>query len=358
MHRTRLSSYLACSILLLLAPLGHADTEEPGSDNVQRGVKAEPIQRGAPVYPIAELNRGQQGWVELSFVVTVDGKVIDPVVQDSSGSEFFESAALRTVEDWEYTPARWNDEAVQQCENKVMITFALEGEEKNVSPAFNRRYRKVDEALTGDELDEAKELLDTSFESLGMTLAEIAWYSTLQVRYYGSTGNKDAQLKALRRATASDGKWVDDALYPNLLVVKATRELENSDFSAALSTYDKLLKTKSDAPQIEYLQPIFESVQNKIASSKTFQVPAEIFDNEKCEDCKGNWDYRLLRQKFSLAAISGELGDLEIRCSRQRLVDKAREGFSWVIPDSWGNCSVIVFGEPGATFNLLEEPSA
>ncbi len=341
-----------------MAPFAHADPEEPEAGAMQRGLKAEPLKRTAPAYPRIELNRGRQGWVQLSFVVTTDGEVIDPVVQDSSGSKPFESAALRTVEDWEYEPARWNGEVVQQCENKVMITFAIEGQETAVSSAFNRKYRKVDKELTGGDLEAAKELLDTSFDSLEMTLTELAWYSTLEVRYYGLMDNDSAQLRALRRATASNGKWVDDTLYPNLLVVKTIRELEAGDISAALSTYEDLLKTESDVVELESLQPIIERVQMQVASDEVFQVPGKISDDDRCDDCKDNWDYSLLRQKFSLAAIEGELGDIEIRCSRQRVVDKAREGISWVIPDSWGSCSVIVFGEPGATFSLLEEPSA
>ncbi len=356
MDRTRISSFLACSFLLL-ASVGHAETEEPESSSMQRGVKAESLRRGAPSYPQIELSRGRQGWVELSYVVTVDGAVIDPVVQDSSGSKSFERAAMNAVDDWVYKPAMWNGEAVQQCETKVMITFALEGEGIKVSPAFSKKYRKVDKALSDEDLNEAKELLDTSFKSSGMTLSEIAWYSALEVRYFGLVGDNDAQLAAVRRATVSNGRWIDPDIYPGLLLVKTIRELEAGNLSAALRSYDKLLKTESELPQIERIKPHLERVQNLVASDDVLSIPAEISDDESCEDCTNMWDYRLLRKKFSLSEIDGQLGNLEIRCSRQRTVDQAREGTSWVIPDSWGSCSLLVFGDPGATFKLLEEPS-
>jgi hypothetical protein len=95
-----------------------------------------------------------------------------------------------------------------------------------------------------------------------------------------------------------------------------------------------------------------------VESDVAFSVPGRIPGDASCADCADSWHYDLLRRKFSIAAIDGNLRDLEIRCSRQRVVDKAREDVSWEIPASWGSCSVIVFGEPGAKFALLEEPSA
>lgn len=52
--------------------------------------------------------------------------------------------------------------------------------------------------------------------------------------------------------------------------------------------------------------------------------------------------------------VQGSLDTLELRCQYQRVVDQAREGVDWVMPEDWGSCRVIVFGEKGTTFSLLE----
>lgn len=353
LFRAYLWPILGVAVLLSL-PLGHA--EEEADRDIELSARAKPVNNTPPVYPRIELLNGRQGWVELSFVINEDGNVIDPVVQDSSGSGPFEYAALKTVEDWTYEPATWGGERVQQSENKVLIAFAIEGEEDSVTAAFNRLYRKVDKKLLNRELESAREILDESFDPLGMTLTELAWYSALEVRYFGQTGDKEAQLRALRKATASDGRWVDDGLYPQLLLLKTIRELEAGNVSAGLSTFQKLEATEAELPELENLQPIVDRLRDSIAGNELIRVPATVPGDPSCDDCNENWNYDLLRQKFSLARVSGELGNLEIRCSRMRIVDKAREGISWETPDSWGSCSVIVFGEPGATFELLEEP--
>ncbi len=62
-----------------------------------RGTFARAVERVAPTYPRLELNSGNQGWVRLSFVVTENGEVVDPIVTDSSGGHRFEREALRSI---------------------------------------------------------------------------------------------------------------------------------------------------------------------------------------------------------------------------------------------------------------------
>ena len=148
MKMTMTSIQHGCLGLLLLLALPVASSAEATADStLHRGVSAKPVKRTPPLYPRAELERNQQGWVQMSYVVTPEGEVIDPVVEDSSGSRLFERAALRTVKNWSYEPATWDDQPVQQCQTKVMITFALEDVGKKVSRKFRNRYKKIDKTI-------------------------------------------------------------------------------------------------------------------------------------------------------------------------------------------------------------------
>ena len=59
----------------------------------------------------------------------------------------------------------------------------------------------------------------------------------------------------------------------------------------------------------------------------------------------------------AIADVDGELGNLELRCEWQHFADQAREGVTWAIPESWGDCSLVVHGETGSTFKLFEIPA-
>lgn len=344
-------------LLLLTLPL-IVSAEKTDAQGMHHGVSAKPVKRPAPRYPATELRRGQQGWVQLSYVVTADGEIVDPVVENSSGSDAFEKEALRTVKRWAYEPATWDGKAVQQCHTKVMITFALDGAGTGVTKKFYRRYKKIDGAIDDGELAKAQEMIDGAVEDLNLSLSETAWLWTARARIAGLKGDKVAQLAALRKATGNNGKWVDPKVYPNLLILRTALELEEGNLSEALDSHDRLVETKTDNPMLEKLDTYVSKVRDAVSSETVLSVSARIGKEEECKDCATNWHYHPLRRRFSIANVNGSLRDIELRCAWQRVVDKAREGSTWEVPEDWGDCSIIVFGEPGTTFDLLELPNA
>lgn len=77
-------------------------------------IAAEAISKPAPEYPGFALAQGKEGWVIVSYVISPTGEVVEPMIEDSSGTEAFERAAMRAVEDWRYAPATWNGEPVER----------------------------------------------------------------------------------------------------------------------------------------------------------------------------------------------------------------------------------------------------
>lgn len=57
-----------------------------------------------PQYPLWALQRGLEGWVDLTFIVTEQGTVTDPVVTDSYPKGAFDDAALAAVARWRFQP--------------------------------------------------------------------------------------------------------------------------------------------------------------------------------------------------------------------------------------------------------------
>ena len=59
-----------------------------------------------PPYPALARSRGWQGEVELWVHVAADGRVLEARVNDSSGFELLDRAAVDTVGRWRFHPAR------------------------------------------------------------------------------------------------------------------------------------------------------------------------------------------------------------------------------------------------------------
>lgn len=67
-----------------------------------------------PVYPDTARKRGIEGWVELAFVVTVDGSVENVEVRNSTPGKTFDEAAIRAVRQWRFEPVERNGQKVPQ----------------------------------------------------------------------------------------------------------------------------------------------------------------------------------------------------------------------------------------------------
>lgn len=343
----------ACLCLLTIAvavPATYA------GDASQHRVFAEPLERPAPRYPVHELRLNQQGWVVLNYVVTDDGRVVEPVIEESSGSRAFEDAAMHAVKSWRYEPARLNGEPVPQCKTKVRVEFATQGPQDRVSRQFYGRYRRMERALDDGDIETATAELETAFQSEGLTLAEVSWLWALKARIAGVHGDKEQQLAALRRATAGSAQWVTDDLLSGLLATKTALELETGNFSAAMQIYEELKSIGS--ADTSALDPFIEQISALVKSDDLFFAEARIGDNPNCATCVAQWQYRPLRRSIQIADVDGELGNLELRCEWQRYVDDAREGVTWNIPDSWGDCTLVIHGRTGSTFKLFEIPAS
>ena len=337
-------------VLTLIAPFAVAD------DSSSHQVYAKPVARTAPTYPSSELSRGHQGWVELNYVVTEEGEVIEPVVEASSGSRAFERAAMRTVKRWRYEPALLDGEPIQQCKTSVRIVFAIDGAQDKVSRRFRKQYRKIEKDIEQGNIDTASLALEGAFQAKGLSLGELSWLWVLQLRIAWIQGDEEQQLTAVRQALAGSKGSIPDELKEGLLKTKAFLEFQNGNYAATLSAYDDL-KAIDDADTSE-LDPVIEKIQNIVDGDQLISNAAEIGRDGSCESCDSQWRYKPMRRTIELTDINGPLGNLELRCDWQRYVDEARESVAWKIPDSWGECSVVVHGETGTTFNLVELPDA
>lgn len=337
-------------VLVLLATSATAD------DSTSKQVYAKPVDRSAPRYPSSELRKRQQGWVELNYVVTKEGEVVEPVVEASSGSRAFERAALNTVTNWRYEPAMLNGEPIQQCKTAVRISFALEGAQSEVSRNFYRKYRKIDKTLTKGDVESASAELEKAFELKGLTLGELSWLWALQARLAGLEEDREEQLVAVRRALAVSKDWIPSELRSGLLTTQVVLELQRNNFAAALDAYSDL-QAIDDANTAD-LDPIIQNIRKHIDGDELLVSAAVIGGDGSCESCSSQWRYQPMRRAIEIADVDGTLGNLELRCEWQRFVDKARENVAWRIPASWGECSVVVFGETGSTFKLVELPDA
>lgn len=84
-----------------------------------------PISSARPRYPRSAATRGIEGWVELIFVITGEGRVSNIRVLDASPRGIFEDAAVAAMTRWLYPPYRVNGKPVAR-EATQLFRFRLD----------------------------------------------------------------------------------------------------------------------------------------------------------------------------------------------------------------------------------------
>lgn len=82
------------------------------------------IVRVPPEYPAVAKHRRIQGWVELEFMVGVDGRASDIQVLEASPSNIFNTAATRALSRWKFQPAQRNGKD-EPKRTRTRINFQL-----------------------------------------------------------------------------------------------------------------------------------------------------------------------------------------------------------------------------------------
>lgn len=83
-----------------------------------------PVTSVQPVYPAAALHAGQEGYVDLHFTASSDGRVEDVIVAASKPAGVFDAAAIRAMKRWRFKPVTVDGAAVKQP-GTARVRFAL-----------------------------------------------------------------------------------------------------------------------------------------------------------------------------------------------------------------------------------------
>ena len=339
-----------------------AEAERVATSLSERARTYEPaktIERKAPRYPRSALSRGREAWIYVAYCIDESGKPQNISVLDATGSEHFERAAIDSVKQWRFEPALLNGKPSWQSRNQSYITFAIEDDNRGATRQFAIRYKKLAKLIEQDKLEEADALFAKTLADDKLNLYELGRLWGQRVRHELKTGDVLKLDLALRRATASNGRWIESETYHYLLHMRVRVQAQIGHYIAARGSYESLVKeVGGDSPLVTELNPIMEKVAAAIDSGSILQVRGEVREQGGCWGCNDSYQFTPVHRNLMLRDIDGTLNSIEMRCDHRHFQSEISELVEWNIPEDWGRCSVRVRGEPGTSFNILMIPDA
>lgn len=336
-------------ITLSASALSAADTSDLANKTEQLHlntiVNAEAIERVPPKYPINAAREGKEGWVQLSFVVEPDGSTSNIIVEDSS-NEAFEKYALRSIKKWKYSPATKDGKPIQQCRNQVQLDFKLSNIPKGASKWFFRQYRSAMVFLEENKVTEAEEIAKKMEEKGRWNAYEDMYYSILTSLIAEKNTNPKAELAAIQKVL-SYNDLQEEAQYSSLAARAFSLAVELQEYGDARSIFATLKRHYPENERLAMLSPYYNQVTAYLKSDKPIIINAQISKRDF-------WSYQLERSAFIIDNVDGNLTNLEVRCDNHHSQFLVESGNKWQIPESWGSCSVYVFGDTNAKFTLAD----
>jgi TonB family protein len=346
-----------CGVLFAAGATAQPVASPQAPDDIY--IPAEAVTKTPPRYPASAYEHGREGWARVSFIISEQGQVIEPMIESSSSRDF-DQTTLQAIKTWRYKPATLGGKPVEESMVQTMIRYKLR-EANGASVKFIKQYRAAYASTVAKNFAEADPLV-RALDQGELNFYEQAWLSWLKYVYLDAMGTTDPAMLIvpLRKALESSGVD-DDYLEPDVFVSASQRlyvlQARVADLSEAVATFKRLEASKTAKRSKLYqgavasLEPSYREVMNLVASTRVLAQVGRV-------DEHNYWVHRMLRRSFAVGDVQGgKLEVVDVRCTRaNRRFVSMPENAVLKIPDTWGDCSLYIKGDEGTTFAFEEYP--
>ena len=276
------------------------------------------------------------------------------MVLNASIVGYFEKEAIKTVSTWTYQPATWNGNPVAQANMTASIIFTMTNSNVEVTGSFRSNYEKANTAILGGDLSGAKSIIDKLDSGKKKRLSEVCHLDILKATYWQSRGDNAETLHYVNRALVIADVAVSNDMYTSLLRQAIAAEEASHNYISALNHYKTLLEVEGDISADDPIRGVVKQIEEVIGSEGAIVTNGKI---SQCADCLPDtlyWHHFLNRNRFSIAQVTGEVGEIEILCGFQSVSLIYNPEAILSVEKDWGQCYLRVFGEQGTILQLTE----
>ncbi|MDG1904052.1 MAG: TonB family protein [Arenicella sp.] len=311
----------------------------------------EPILRRPPNYPKRQARKGQDGVVDISFMVSKDGDVFEAIVIDSTHPDF-EPQAIEAVQKYKYKPGSLDGQPIDSS-TKVRIWFQMRDSADAAGWLFFRLYKKTDKLLRAKKPDQKaiRRNLHLMADADSLSGYSLAYLYLMEHRYANKFLGKQEQLYALRKLLFFQDSVNEKNKFLDLDTIKTVRMnilqllIQLGYYGEARSNYYWLKKEMPDAAE-RFTKPMSE-VYKRLKDGIAISRPIKILD-------RGHDFLYLTKRSFEIHDVVGKIEKLNFYCSQRFGAMDFVVGSNYQVPESWGSCDLQIVGESQTTGMLYQ----
>lgn len=315
----------------------------PSSDVPIDAFKGPQIKHIKVSYPMIARRAQQDGWVDLGFMVSSQGKPYAVSVLKSSGVEELEDAAIHNLEKSTFVPASLNGKPIDSGD-ELQFRFVLRGASgRQIRRSFYGNYVDLLHAIKNRDAKRANHLLNVIEPG---DLAEDAFYAIGRARYAAAWGSPSEELSELERADLDNN--VVDCLPPDEArserLVRLALDINLHHYVEALATWKKLNSTPLPQDVRARLAPAILQIQHIRDAHLGYSVTGQIGAT--------GWALGLLDPQFSIVVSDGKISEVRLRCRGGYLYFPFNPKLQYTVNGNYSSCGLELVGEPGTRFTL------
>jgi TonB family protein len=295
-------------------------------------------------YPSEQRHIGNEGWVQLNFMVSPKGEPYEITVVESTGIEAFEKAAVKMARNWKFEPAKLGGSPIDAGQN-MKVVFAITNLENGADDGFVRAYKRLMKAIVADDREKA----DAELAKLRVhNLYEDAFKNLASFHYHVKWGTPEQQILDLRRAIAAEKapRYLQKTLFAGALENLMILEIRAQDFARALETWEKL-RPVAPAKMQQKWEPAIDEIRGLRASDRAYSMSAHILSGT-------SWHGRLFKNRFEIQVASGEVSEIKLRCDKSYVFFRYEPKVVYTVESRHGSCDIEVVGAHDSKFSLVQ----
>lgn len=305
-------------------------------------------------------SRADSGVVELVFMVDQKGKPSNIVVLRSS-QPFFDSAAIKTIATYRYTPARLNGEAIEsrqvariKFDHSKIANFSGFVNPMDAPEGYMSLYNRLRKELKKESPSHRKAMISLNkIHRLRYKTFFTAVHTQL-ARYYIAQkfGSKAQQLDPLLKLMMfQDISWggknaLEEEVKKTVQFAILKLMLDLGHNAEALERYHQFTALNPE------LTEVFSGVMKKIMQVRDSDA---VLERKAVLSRDGKTFLSLLKRSFVVELVEGEIKNLLLRCERRFAQFEYKAEAQYNIPETWGKCELQLNGEPKTRLSVLQQ---
>jgi tetratricopeptide (TPR) repeat protein len=305
------------------------------------------VQQPIPESPKTQFGTAMEGWVKVRYSVLANGTTANVRVVDFMPPRLDTRATVAAVEKWTFQPAAADAQSSEWHNEESTIVFDDAALPLEPSPMFTQGYVAARELLSQNDFEKARDAANQRLLMFASRLNEIGLAETqLALASIGLSDYHSAYAAILRATDPTVVTLTDDELR-RALEARFEIELQLGRAADARTTYNRYRPLlPADGSTADALNARAQLLDKALQGDAAIAVKGRV-DREA-------WAHVPSRRTFTIAAVEGEVREIQVECDRRKTVLPYQAEVDWTLPPGWGECTLFVEAKRDTTFTLYE----